>query len=135
MKIAIMSGWNLDAGPSVYSEFIGKEFLKMGHKLTVFSFSKESFHGTAFVGKDEDYVIRCFSTSSAKQPFLNPVPFVENDYELFIVQDLGMLPMDELHKIFPLIRRKAKTINVVHDNSTSEKPSFYQFDYSSSQLL
>jgi len=40
-----------------------------------------------------------------------------------------MVPMDELQKIFPLIRRKGKTVHVVHESGMSMDPSFYQHNW------
>ena len=129
MKIAMMSAWNEDSGVSIHAELIGREWVKMGHDLEVFSFFTHDFHGTAIVGKDEDYVARCFTTSRAKSPYLDPRPILEADFEIFVTQDLGMLPKDCLGKIFHHIQRKASTLTVIHDNGPSPDPSFYQFDW------
>jgi len=125
MDIGMMSAWNLDAGPSVHAELVGREWVGMGHGLSVYSFLSSDFHGTTFVGKDEKYVIRCFGT----QKGLDPRPILQAKLRIFIVQDLGMLPKDELGKIFHHIRKKAKTVNVIHDAELSDNPSFYQFEW------
>ena len=100
MKIGLMGAWNTDSGASIHTELIGRNFIKLGHKIVVFSFFKHSFHGTAIVGEDEDYVNRCFTVSSAEKPQLLATPFLVNDYQFFVVEDLGMLPCDHLGKIF-----------------------------------
>ena len=129
MKIGMMSAWNQDSGVSVHAELIGREWVNMGHRLSVFSFLKTDFHGTAIVGEDEDYVSRCFTTSGAKRPFLNVQPILKADYDIFVTQDLGMLPQDELAKIFHLIKQRAKTVTIIHHNRLPTNPSFYQFDW------
>ncbi len=129
MKIAMMTAWNTDSGVSVHAELIGREWVKMGHELKVFSFFASDFHGTAIVGEDEDYVTRCFTTSACGNPCIDPRPILGSDYDVFVVQDLGMLPKDQLAKIFHHIRRKASTITVIHDSGPSSDPSFYQFDW------
>lgn len=129
MKIGMMTAWNQDAGPSIHAELIGREWVKMGHELRIFSFLKSDFHGTAIVGQDEEYVLRCFTTSTAERPFWDARPFVEFHPDIFITQDLGMLPMDALAKIFHLIKKEAKTITVIHDRMLSSNPSFYQFEW------
>lgn len=129
MKIGMMGAWNTDSGASIHTELVGRNFIKLGHEITVFSFFKYSFHGTAFVSEDEDYVTRCFTVSSEKEPQLLATPFLEKDYDFFVVEDLGMLPQDHLGKIFHWIKRRAKTINVIHDGNLKEDPSFYQFDW------
>ena len=129
MNIGMMSAWNQDSGVSIHAELIGREWVKMGHKLSVFSFFKTDFHGTAIVGKDEDYVTQCFTTSQAESPFLNVHPILKKDYDIFITQDLGMLPQNELAKIFNHIKRRAKTVTIIHHNQLPSEPSFYQFDW------
>ncbi|MGQ9636851.1 MAG: hypothetical protein ACUVT6_03545 [Thermodesulfobacteriota bacterium] len=129
MKIAMMSAWNTDSGVSVHAELIGRQWVKMGHPLQVFTFLPSDFHGTTLVGGDEPFIFRCFTTSRSFPPYLDPRPFLSGEYEVFVVQDLGMLPMDELAKIFPHIRRKAITLNIIHDNGPSPNPSFYQFEW------
>jgi len=129
MNIAMMSAWNEDSGVSIHAELIGREWVKMGHDLKVFSFFTHDFHGTAIVGKDEDYVVRCFTTSGAKSPYLDPRPILEANFEIFVIQDLSMLPKDGLGKIFHHIQRKARTLTVIHDNGPSADPSFYQFNW------
>jgi len=129
MKIAMMSAWNEDSGVSIHAELIGREWVKMGHDLKVFSFFTHDFHGTAIVGKDENYVVRCFTTSGSNAPYLDRRPILEADFDIFVTQDLGMLPKDPLAKIFHHIQRKASTLTVIHDNGPSPDPSFYQFDW------
>ena len=106
MKIAMLSAWNEDSGASTHAELIGREWVKMGHDLRVFSFFPHDFHGTVLVGKDEDYVLRCFTTSSCPTPYLDPRHILEANFEIFVVQDLGMLPKNGLAKIFHYIQRK-----------------------------
>jgi len=72
-------------------------------------------------------VIRCFGTP-ARSNYLNPLSFLKEDYDFFVAQDLGMLPRNKLAMIFPSIKRKAKTILVVHTNKLRDDPSFYQTD-------
>jgi len=129
MKIGMMCAWNQDSGVSVHAELMGREWIKMGHQLSVFSFLKTDFHGTAIVGEDEDYVSRCFTTSQADHPYLDVRPMISADYDIFIVQDLGMLPQNELAKIFHIIKQRAKTVNIIHHNELPSNPSFYQFDW------
>jgi hypothetical protein len=129
MKIAMISAWNEDSGVSVHAELIGREWVNMGHTLKVDSFFSHDFHGTAIVGKDEEYVSRCFTTPTFKQPYFDPRPILEADYDIFVAQDLGMLPKDGLGKIFPHIQRKASTLTIIHDRAPSDDPSFYQFDW------
>jgi len=113
MKIAMMSAWNQTSGVSIHAELIGEEWVKAGHDLKVFSFLEDDFHGYSLIGVDQPYITRCFGTPG-RSNYLDPIPFLKENYDFFVVQDLGMLPKDKLAKIFPHIQRKAKTILVVH---------------------
>lgn len=129
MKVAIMGAWNTDSGASIHAESIGRNFAELGHETNVLTFFKDSFHGTVVVGEDEDYVTRCFTVSSEENLQLLATPFLANDYEFFVAEDHGMLPLDHLGKIFHWIKKKAKTITVIHDGNLKEDPDFYQFDW------
>jgi len=124
-----MGGWNTDSGASLHAELIGKEWVKDKHGLDVFTFYDYAFHGTNITGKDESYVTRCFTVSSYNPQKLDPLPFLTNSCEAFAVEDLGMLPKNELAKIFPKLKKKAVAVNIIHDAALSKDPSFYQFDW------
>jgi sulfur relay (sulfurtransferase) DsrF/TusC family protein len=128
MKIGMMAAWNQTSGVSIHAELVGRGWVEQGHPLRVFSFIEKDYHGRSLVGQDEDYVTRCFGTGKLTN-FLDPTPFLENEYEIFVAQDIGMVPMDKLQKIFHIIKRKGKTIHVVHDSELSEDTSFYQHDW------
>jgi hypothetical protein len=128
MKIGMMTAWNTDSGVAVHAEPVGKAWREMGHELIVFTFIKEDFHGEGFTGEDEDYVIKCFGTQQ-KTNFLDPRPILTRKFDIFVVQDLNMLPVENLAKIFPLIQKRAKTVHIVHENTLPQEPSFYQFDW------
>lgn len=126
-RIAMMTAWNTDSGAAIHAEPIAKAWIKQGHDLKIFTFIKEDFHGEEITGVNESYVTMCFGTT--KTNYLDPLPILSSDYNLFIVQDLGMLPKDKLAKNFSIVKKKAKTMHVVHDNTPSTDPSFYQFDW------
>ena len=56
MKIGMLSRWNTACGVSLHAELIGREWIKMGHSLTVFA-----PNNIRPVKEDEEYVIRCYS--------------------------------------------------------------------------
>lgn len=128
MRISLISAWNTDSGSGIHAEFIAREWIKMGHKVSVFSFIKSDFHGKNFLREDEPYVTRCFGTPRTN--FLDPRPIIKTPLDILVVEDLGMLPKDKLAKIFPNLKEKVKaTINIIHDNELSSDPSYYQFDW------
>ena len=55
--------------------------------------------------------------------------FLEEDYEVFLVEMAAIMPMPELLGIFPQIKRKAKTIYVVHETGLPQDPNWYKFDW------
>ncbi len=129
MKIGMISAWNTDSGASIHAELVGREWVRLGHQLKVFTFYDYAFHGSQITAEDEDYIVRCFTVSGYKPNELNPIPILTSDCEIFVVQDLGMLPNDLLGKIYWMIKQKSKTVNVIHDGELSTNPSFYQFEW------
>lgn len=132
MKVALMGSWNADSGASVHAELVGRELIKRGIDLEVFSFFRHSFHGTSLtkrIKEEEKYVKRCFTVYNALNPELNAEPLLNADFDIFMVEDLGMLPMKQLLEIYPQIKKKAKTVNVIHDGELSRKPEFFQFEW------
>lgn len=129
MKICLMGGWNTDSGSSLHGELIGREWVKQGHKLTVLTFKEHAFHGTQITGEDEEFVNRCFTVRGYTPSEFDPLPFLTTDYEIFVVEDLGMLPKEPLRNIYNRIKKKAAVVNIIHDGKLSEDPAFYQFQW------
>jgi len=125
MNIAILSRWNSACGVSLHSELIGREFVKNGHKLTVFA-----PNNIRPIDKDENYVMRCCSDEGDhNETFFNPEPFLENDYEILVIQRLEWVPLEPLKKIYPEIKKKAKIIYVVHERKLPLNRLFYDFTF------
>ena len=130
MKIAMMGAWNTDSGASIHAELIGRSWVEKGIDLKVFSFYKHAFHGTALTKKhDEDYVTRCFTAYGFPNTKLETAPILESDFDIFVIEDLGMLPMKELLSVYPEIKKKARTVNVVHDGELSRRADYFKFDW------
>ncbi len=125
MHIAMMTAWNTDSGVAVHAEPIGRAWREMGHDVTIFSHVTYDYHGEGFTRKDEDYVIRCLGTQRTN--FLDPRPILTTNFDVLVVQDLRMLPVENLAKIFPLVRARARIVHVVHENRLPEEAWFYQF--------
>lgn len=128
MKIAMMTAWNTDSGVAVHAEPIGKAWIEMEYDLRIFTFLTDDYHGEEITAEDEPFVTRCFGTFAGTN-FLDPRPILSTDYDFFVAQDLGILPKGKLAKIFSHIKRKAKTVHIVHDNAPSASPAFYQHDW------
>lgn len=123
-----MAAWNTDSGVAMHAEPIAKKMIEMGHEITVFSFMKNDFHGEAITAEDENFVKRCFGTRQITNYF-DARPFINEDYEILLVEDIGMLPVDKLSNIIPIIKRKAKIIHVIHENRPCEHSWFYKIDW------
>ncbi len=128
----MMTRWNVPTGLASHAEPVGRAWLEMGHELRVFApkglDSYLMYHG------DEPFVRRCYMMDiweERKRPdyFFDPRPFLEEDYEVFVVEDAEITPMPELLDIFPEIKKKAKTVLVVHEVGLPNAPNWYRFDW------
>ena len=135
--IAIMGSWNTDGGVSRHTTPIVEYLRSQGYKVRVFTHYKESPHGMPLDVKDEDFVTRCY-TSRGEQILglksFDPLPLLDaieqEGYNIFMAEDLGMLPTKELLEILPRIRRKAKMVLLNHDNKPRPDDSlFWKFNW------
>lgn len=125
MKIAILSRWNTACGVSLHAELIGRELIKNGHSLTVFA-----PNNIRPVGRDEEYVIRCFSDEGdLTKTYFRPKPFLDTDYEMLAVERVEWVPLEPLKKCFSEIRKKAKTVYVVQERKPPTNPLFYELEW------
>nr|QNO52339.1 hypothetical protein CJELADDK_00018 [Methanosarcinales archaeon ANME-1 ERB6] len=124
MKIAVMTHWNDETGAAVHAKALVNAWLEMGHKVTVFSFLRGELGEDKFTGKDERYVIRCYGKDS-----LDPRPILTSEFDIFVVEDLRALPVEQLAKIFPLIKERARTVHIVHENKLPKEAWFYQLPW------
>ena len=75
----------------------------------------------------ESYVTRCFRVGG----YLDPRSILNSDHDIFVVQNLGMLPRDDRGRFFHRIRKNARTVNIIHEAKLPSDPSFYQFQWES----
>jgi hypothetical protein len=132
MKIGMMCLWNAANGPSIHAELVGRAWVKLGHKLKVFSAEKHP-DARPTLQKDEDFVIRHFSVNEVS-PFtraasFDPSPLLNEEYEVFVAQNVERLPADKLLEVFPEIKKKAVTVQVVHEGKAPEDPLYYKLDW------
>jgi hypothetical protein len=133
MKIAMMTPWNTSCGVATHAELIGREWVRMGHDLKVLA--PWEGDGQPVTAKDEPYVIRCYTVDRnlvkgmLKPLSFDPQPFLDLDYELFIVQNLELMPMPELLKIWTNIKERAITVLVIHEGYLPPYPEFYAFNW------
>ncbi|MBM3157244.1 MAG: hypothetical protein FJ004_08165 [Chloroflexi bacterium] len=132
MKIAMMTRWNVPSGQSAHAEPIGRAWLEMGHKLVIFA--PGGMDISLRYGADESFVQRCYMQDiwgerERSDYFFNPKPFLEEDYEIFLVEMAQIMPMPELLGIFPQIQKKAKTVLVVHETGLPQDPNWYKFNW------
>jgi glycosyltransferase involved in cell wall biosynthesis len=132
MKIALMTRWNIPSGQSAHAEPIGYILLRMGHELKVFA--PAGLDMPLRYREDETFVYRCYiqdiwGQRERSDYFFNQRPFLEEDYEIFVVEMMYLMPMAELLEIFPSIKKKAKTVLVVHEVGLPQSPYWYKFDW------
>ncbi|MBW2057485.1 MAG: hypothetical protein JRJ26_08315 [Deltaproteobacteria bacterium] len=129
MKITMMSRWNIPCGVSLHAELIGRAWVEMGHDLTVLApVEWEGYRSSP----DEPYVRRCYRLPEPRRKegfFFDPKPFLHGDPDIFVVENLEILPMEDLLRIYPHIRKRAKTVLVVHEGRPPADQTFYRFDW------
>jgi hypothetical protein len=132
MKIGLMTRWNAPSGQSSHAEPIGRAWLEMGHELKVFA--PRGLDMALLCRDDEPFVRRCYLQDVWGQRgregyCFDPRPFLEEDYEIFLMEMACLMPMAEVLEIFPQIRKKAKTFLVVHETGLPEDPDWYRFEW------
>lgn len=127
MKLAILSRWNTACGVLLHAELIAREWIKNNHNLKVFA-----PNNIRPIGKDEEYVIRCFSDEGNHvESFFHPEPFLDSDYDILVVERLEWVPLEPLKNIFAMIKKKAKIVYVVLERKLPTNPLFYEFNWDS----
>ena len=132
MKIGMMCLWNAANGPSIHAELVGRAWVKSGHRLKVFSTLTHP-DARPTLQKDEDFVIRHFRVDEVI-PFTRAASFdfsalLNEDYEVFVAQNVERLPADKLFEVFSEIKKKAVTVQVVHEGKAPEDPLYHKFDW------
>ncbi|MHA2061300.1 MAG: hypothetical protein ACW963_03305 [Candidatus Sifarchaeia archaeon] len=132
MKIGMMCLWNAANGPSIHAELVGRAWLKLGKQLRIFSAKKHPDARPTFQ-KDEDFVIRHFQVDEiipfTRASHFDPSPLLNEDYNVFVAQNVERLPAERLLEVFPEIKKKAVTCVVVHEGKAPEDPLYYEFDW------
>jgi len=130
MKIGMMTRWNVPCGVAAHAEPVGRAWVEMGHDLKVFAPVEWNAPQTQ---EDEPYVVRCYRLNSGWRKkegfFFDPAPFVEDSFDIFVVQNLELMPMPELFEIYPIIRERARTVLVVHEGGPPTDSDFYKFQW------
>jgi len=131
MNIGMMSRWNTSCGVSTHAELIGKTWVKMGHSLKILAPKEWT---KPLTDQDESYVTRCYRLNTKEKRedewFFDKKPFLE-DFDIFVVQNLELMPMKDLIPLFPKIREKAKTVLVIHEGNAPKNPDFYKLNFDS----
>jgi hypothetical protein len=132
MKIGMMSLWNAANGPSIHAESVGRAWVKLGHQLRIFSAEKHPDARPTFQ-RDEDFVIRHFSIDEVipvtRATYFNPSPLLNEEYEVFVAENVERLPAESLLEVFPKIKERAVTVQIVHEGKAPEDPLYYVFDW------
>ena len=134
--IIFMSSWNTDGGVTRHATPVVNWLIENGYRIKVLTHYRETPHGFNLNVEDEEFVERCYTLEGKELknlPPLNIKPIIsalEEGYNVFVAEDLGMLPMRQLLEIFPKIKERAKTVLINHDNIPKPKNSiFWKFDW------
>ncbi len=141
VKIALMSSWNAACGISIHAELIGREWIKQGHDLKVFApLTYEDDHTYLWFNEDESFVTRNFSflrygdkykdERLLSYLYLDP-SIADEDFDIFVVEKPTSIPLNKLLPLFKKIKKKAKTIAILHEGIMPENPYFFKFDWDS----
>ncbi len=118
----MMTAWNSDSGASIVAELLARQWSALGHDLTVFSFYKSDFHGSVIGSTDEDYVRRCFTTWEADPPRLDLRMLLKHRYDIFVFNDIGMLPYQCLPDVLTNIDSSTRVVNLFHNHEPFTDP-------------
>ena len=137
LKIIIFGAWNSDGGVTRHTTPVAEWLMEQGYYIKVFTHYSECTLGYPLDVEDEAFVHRCFTYSGKDfpgrisfKPELLLKAVEEEGYNIFLAEDLGILPMEGLLKVFPRIKAKAKTILLNHDNKPKPDNSpFWKFDW------
>ena len=131
MKIGMMCLWNAANGPSIHAELLGRAWVKLGHQLKIFSARKHPDARPTFQ-EDEDFVIRHFGIDEVipftRATSFDPSPLLNEEYEIFVAQNVERLPAEKLLEVFR-IKKKAVTVQVVHEGKAPEDSLYYKFGW------
>jgi len=129
MKIVMMSRWNIPCGVSLHAELIGRTWVEMGHNLQILA--PVEWEGYQ-CDEDEPYVKRCYTLRDHRGKegfFFENEPFLKQDGDVFVVQNLEILPMEDFIKVYPFIRERSRTVFIVHEGKPPKDSIFYEFDW------
>ncbi len=128
MKVGFLSRWNATCGVSLHAEMIGRELVKLGHKIIVYaptvkSASKWWHH--RIISSDEEYVYRCYEESSPDGRYrgsLDKDLILSMDLDALIIESYTSIPYRYVEELVIEIkkRRGYPVILVVHEGSRED---------------
>jgi len=127
-----MTRWNVPSGQSSHAEPIGRAWMEIGHQIVVFA--PDGLDRHLLFHEDEPFVHRCFVQDAwgqrdSSRYFFDPTPYLREDYDIFVMEMAYLMPMPEMLEIFPQIKKKAKTVLVVHETGLPSDLNWYKFDW------
>ena len=132
MKIGMMCLWNAANGPSIHAELVGRAWVELGHQLRIFS-AKEHPDARPTSQRDEDFVSRHFSVNEVvpvtRAGWFDSSPLLNEEYDVFVAQNVERLPAEKLLEVFPKIKERSVTVQVVHEGKAPEDMLYYKFDW------
>ncbi|MET1159913.1 MAG: glycosyltransferase family 1 protein [Thermoprotei archaeon] len=137
MRIAIMSRWKATCGVSLHAELLAKALMKQGVEVIVFAptldTANRDWHHIPVDNRDEPWVYRVYGeTDDYAYPyggFIDKETILNADYDVFVVEGYQRLPVNELRKIAPEIKKKAKLVLVVHTGYVRDLEPLMRIDW------
>ena len=122
MRLAIMGRWNATCGVSHHAEILGKELVKLGHKIVLFSptltSANKDWHHRHIDVVDEVWVHRVYEeTDEYSYPLggaIRSESILEENYDIFIVEAYNRFPINEFGEIIDEVKKKAPIVLVLH---------------------
>ncbi len=117
-----MGRWNATCGVSLHAEILGRELVKLGHKIILFSptltSANKDWHHRHVDIDDEAWVHRVYEeTDEYTYPFggvVDTEAILNEDYDIFVVEAYNRFPINEFRKISAEVRKKAPIVMVLH---------------------
>jgi glycosyltransferase involved in cell wall biosynthesis len=139
LRIGIITTWNVACGAGVLAETLVREWIRVGHEVTVLAPIEPR---RPLTRTDEPYVIRCYYLESDPNYREKPLPksemksavddrtFHDQDFDVFLINNLEIMPTEPFLPIFDAIRKKGTLmILIIHEGGLPKDRFFYAYDF------
>jgi hypothetical protein len=108
----VISSWNTDGGVSRHITPIVEYLHEQDYEIKVLTHYRYDTHGCPLRVRDGRFVKRCFSKTKFDLESLNElIELVKKGYKIVLLEDLGMLPMDALLRLYQNLKKQVHTFS------------------------